>query len=95
MTTRDTLLFAALSGTPDCPLQRLQNLAHTLRLQGLHQQASTVQSLARHYLDAEAALTAAANSPETVPGARYAALTAHRRVLSHIQAIFAPKMVAT
>jgi len=88
MIHRHTVLFAALSGTDDCPLSRLRALEHTLAARRRFVEATQVSQLCDRYTAAESALSQAAE--DGVPArVRQAAVADHRATLTTIHATLA------
>ena len=84
-TSRDTILFATVMGTDDCPLPRLTALEYRLRAAGRVAEAAAVAQTTRDFIEAEQRLSRLIqDGPRPAFGPR-AALNAHSIVLTQVQ----------
>lgn len=88
-TSRDTILFAALMGTDDCPLPRLVALEKDLLGAGRFAEAATVAACAHDFIQAEGRLARLLQDGPCPDYGPRAALDAHSTVLSQVQATLA------
>lgn len=82
--SRESMLYAALMGSSDCPLARLMNVQSRLHVEGNRAAAAYVDQLIKGYTAAESRLIAVADQMPFDVKAAEEAVNTHRFVITSV-----------